>query len=168
MTDWFGAVHPHLPLSAGVSVTMGLTGWMVRGGGSALLATVFSASFRSVRVTPCQYNENGSHKLRNTATSECSRPSGFEHWSHLNISDHTKIISDKDKHTLKKNSFKASEMTAEVFPDLAFNHFLSHPSLNSRRRCACSLAARILLFPHLFSLLLVCFSDSKCFNSGPS
>lgn len=70
MTDWFVLwwVPPHLPLSAGVSVTMGLTGWMVRGGGSVLLATVFSASFRSVRVTPCQHSDNGSHQLRNNCS----------------------------------------------------------------------------------------------------
>ena len=48
------AFQPHSPLSAGVRVTMGLTGWMLRGGGSAALGTLFSASFKSVKVTPCQ------------------------------------------------------------------------------------------------------------------
>lgn len=51
----------HSPLSAGVIVTMGLTGWMLRAGGSAALATVFSASFRSVRVTPCQHRAQTIH-----------------------------------------------------------------------------------------------------------
>lgn len=36
-------------------MTIGLTGWMLRSGGSAALGTVFSASFKSVRVTPCQH-----------------------------------------------------------------------------------------------------------------
>lgn len=62
VADCVGAVLPHLPLSAGVSITMGLTGWMERGGGSAPLATVFSASFRSVRVTPCQHSKDGPHQ----------------------------------------------------------------------------------------------------------
>lgn len=46
---------PHSPLSAGVTVTMGLTGWMVRGGAteSDTLPKFFSASFTSVSVTPC-------------------------------------------------------------------------------------------------------------------
>lgn len=52
---WVLSCLCHSPLSAVVMVTRGLTGWMVRGKESPDLATHFSASLRSVRVTPCMH-----------------------------------------------------------------------------------------------------------------